>query len=196
MRKENAITLVALIITIIILLILAGISIATLTNTGLFGKAKESEQKSKNAQELEKLTLADYENKIDSTVNGSRDTVTISKEEYDNFKKSTETVVYNNLDEIIELNENVNSLEGQVQKQGKIANINLEIYLKKQISTNTWVTVGTLKDSSFTPDVDQWGYLAQGTNGGNFVITTDGTIKIRAQATANVYIGNITYFLK
>lgn len=42
LRKGNkGITLVALVITIIILLILAGISISTLTNTGIFGKAKE-----------------------------------------------------------------------------------------------------------------------------------------------------------
>lgn len=195
-KSSKGITLIALVITIIILLILAGISIATLTNTGLFEKAKEAEQKSKNAQELGNITLADYENKIDSAVNVSRDTVTISKEEYDNLKKSTETVVYNNLDEIIELNENVNSLEGQVQKQGKIANVNLTISFKKQISTSTWVTVGTLKNSSFNPDIEQWGYLAQAANDGNFVITTDGIIKIRAQTSSTGYIGNITYFLK
>ena len=35
-HKEKGITLVALVITIIILLILAGISIQTLTQTGLF----------------------------------------------------------------------------------------------------------------------------------------------------------------
>ena len=74
-KKKNikGITLVALVVTIIILLILAGISISALTQTGLFGKAKQAEQKSKDAQELENLTLADYENKIDSSVSGSRD---------------------------------------------------------------------------------------------------------------------------
>ena len=74
-KKKNikGITLVALVVTIIILLILAGISISALTQTGLFGKAKQAEQKSKDAQELENLTLADYENKIDSTINGNRE---------------------------------------------------------------------------------------------------------------------------
>ncbi len=38
-RKDTGITLVALVITIIILLILAGISISSLTGSGLFGKA-------------------------------------------------------------------------------------------------------------------------------------------------------------
>ena len=39
MKQQKGITLVALVITIIILLILAGISIATLQQTNLFGQA-------------------------------------------------------------------------------------------------------------------------------------------------------------
>ena len=69
-RKATGITLIALVITIIVLLILAGISISAVTQTGIFGKAKQAEQKSKDAQELENLTLADYENKIDSKYQG------------------------------------------------------------------------------------------------------------------------------
>ena len=41
-RKNNGITLVALVVTIIILLILAGITISSLTNTGIFEKAKSN----------------------------------------------------------------------------------------------------------------------------------------------------------
>lgn len=71
--KNRGITLVALVITIIILLILAGISIATLTGSGLFEKARLAEQKSKNAQEKEDATLGDYENKIAQYIDGSRE---------------------------------------------------------------------------------------------------------------------------
>lgn len=53
MKSTKGITLVALVVTIIILLILAGVSIAALTNTELFEKAKKAEHESKNAQELE-----------------------------------------------------------------------------------------------------------------------------------------------
>ena len=42
--KENAITLVALVITIIVLLILAGVSIQAISNTGLFANAKKSKK--------------------------------------------------------------------------------------------------------------------------------------------------------
>ena len=41
-RKNKGITLVALVITIVILLILAGISIQAITNTGLFENAKRA----------------------------------------------------------------------------------------------------------------------------------------------------------
>lgn len=71
-QKDTGITLVALVITIIILLILAGISVSALTNTGLFNKAKEARQKSENAQILENSTLAKYENTIESIDNNTR----------------------------------------------------------------------------------------------------------------------------
>ena len=65
LRKENkGITLVALVITIIILLILAGISISTLTNTGIFGKAKDAKQKSEVAEKQQSETLDSYEKEL------------------------------------------------------------------------------------------------------------------------------------
>ena len=63
---ENAegITLVALVITIIILLILAGITISSLTNTGLFGRAKEAKEKTQAAEENQAKTLNEYEDEL------------------------------------------------------------------------------------------------------------------------------------
>lgn len=46
MKGQKGITLVALVITIIILLILAGISIASLSNTGLFKNAQKAKEES------------------------------------------------------------------------------------------------------------------------------------------------------
>lgn len=59
MKKTKGITLIALVITIVILLILAGISISALTNQGLFEKAKEAKQKSEDAQKVEALDRFD-----------------------------------------------------------------------------------------------------------------------------------------
>ena len=63
-NKNKGITLVALVITIIILLILAGISISALTNTGIFQKAKDAKQKSANAELDQNTKLDSYEEEI------------------------------------------------------------------------------------------------------------------------------------
>ena len=63
-NKDRGITLVALVITIIILLILAGIIISSLTNTGIFGRAKESKEKTQAAEANQAKTLNEYEDAV------------------------------------------------------------------------------------------------------------------------------------
>ena len=53
-KKNKGITLVGLVVTIVVLLILAGISISALTNTGIFQKAKDAKQASENAEKNKK----------------------------------------------------------------------------------------------------------------------------------------------
>ena len=62
----------------IILLILVGITINTLTNNGIFEKAKEARDKWQNAQNDEETQIAKYTNDIDSYVGGNRDYTPIS----------------------------------------------------------------------------------------------------------------------
>ena len=69
-KKNKGITLVALVITIIILLILAGISISALTNTGIFGKAKDAKQKSDEAALDQNTKLDEYESEINAYLPG------------------------------------------------------------------------------------------------------------------------------
>ena len=67
-KNSKGITLVALVITIIILLILAGISISALTNTGIFQKAKDAKRKSEDATLDQNTKLDEYENEIDKYI--------------------------------------------------------------------------------------------------------------------------------
>lgn len=64
-KSNKGITLVALVITIVILLILAGISISTLTNTGIFEKAKDAKKASENAKLEQNKVLDEYEKELD-----------------------------------------------------------------------------------------------------------------------------------
>ena len=65
-KLNKGITLIALIVTIVILLILAGIAIAALTgDNGLFTRAQQAKQKTVEAEEKENQIIGDYENTID-----------------------------------------------------------------------------------------------------------------------------------
>ena len=63
-NKSKGITLIALVITIIILLILAGISISALTNQGLFKNAKAAQKETEKAEAEQGQRLNEYEDEI------------------------------------------------------------------------------------------------------------------------------------
>lgn len=91
LKKEYGITLVALVITIIILLILSVVAINTLTQTGLFENAKQAKNTTENAQKDENKTLGEYSSKINEYVSGtSRDEASSEV-----FKKIEETSTVN-----------------------------------------------------------------------------------------------------
>ena len=59
MKGKDGITLIALVITIIVLLILAGVTIATLTgNNGILTKVADSKKENSIGTEKEKIGLA------------------------------------------------------------------------------------------------------------------------------------------
>ena len=71
-KQENGITLIALVVTIIVLLILAGISIAMLTGqNGILNRAAEAKEKTGVAQEDENQKLKGYEDTIKQYAPGS-----------------------------------------------------------------------------------------------------------------------------
>ena len=72
MRKTKGITLIALVITIIILLILSGISISALTNQGLFKNAKLAKEKAEKEQKKETSLLDQYESELNKYIENGR----------------------------------------------------------------------------------------------------------------------------
>ncbi len=65
MKQSKGITLVALVLTIIVLLILAGIAIQALTNQGLFSRAKEAKEITEQKTAEESEILKNYLKEID-----------------------------------------------------------------------------------------------------------------------------------
>lgn len=65
-KQDQGITLVALVVTIIVLLILAGIVISMVTGSdGILGRSKNSINNYRVAETNENSTMKDYENEID-----------------------------------------------------------------------------------------------------------------------------------
>lgn len=72
MRKNKGITLIALVITIIVLLILAGVTIATLTgDNGLLQKATSAKEQTKSAEAEEQIKLIYAEYQISKYAEGN-----------------------------------------------------------------------------------------------------------------------------
>lgn len=65
LKSSKGITLVALVITIIVLLILAGVTLSIVFNDGLITKSQNAVDKYSNAQEVENNLLENFMNRVD-----------------------------------------------------------------------------------------------------------------------------------
>ena len=92
-NKNKGITLIALVITIIILLILAGISISALTNQGLFKNAKIAQNATEKAEKEQGQRLNEYEDEINKYLNNSNEDKKEVKLVADNINKVLSTTV-------------------------------------------------------------------------------------------------------
>lgn len=94
MRKSQqikGITLIALVITIIVLLILAGITInLTIGQGGIMNMAEKAGKNYIEAEEKEQEELAKLDNQLEGYINNGRETVTIDKTEYEAIKSDLE----------------------------------------------------------------------------------------------------------
>ena len=149
-KNEKGITLVALVITIVILLILAGISISALTNQGLFGKAKEAESKSKMADARELIVLTLNEWHMDNVSNGTTIDFFLNQKvidnEIDSFESGDDEGTYNIYKNgyVLTVDSKGNIVE-DIQKAGpkpKIQNIKITTKDGVEVTDNS-VKIGT-----------------------------------------------------
>lgn len=69
MKEQKGITLVALVITIVILIILAGIAIGSLTNYNIFNRAKNARNDYKASQNNEAEFLRNADDYVENITN-------------------------------------------------------------------------------------------------------------------------------
>lgn len=91
MKNIKGITLISLVITIIVLVILTAITLTfVLGENGLIAKTQQAEKNYEKAEENEIQELAKLDNTVEKHILGTRETVTIDKEEYDNLKNTVD----------------------------------------------------------------------------------------------------------
>ena len=123
-NREQGITLIALVITIIVLLILAGITISALTgDNGILAQAAKAKEETEKAKTNEQTDLAKMEDLINESVNGSEveqvtDTAPGVLERNDT---ETNTYTINSIEDLVFFSYDVNNgntYEGQTIKLG------------------------------------------------------------------------------
>lgn len=167
---NRAITLIALVITIVIMIILASISIQAITNTGLIGKAKRARDDTNYAAAAEKVALA---------VSSS----------YNNYGEQDNGL----------LTENINNIKGLDKKIDEITDDSYTIEIivdgfKFQISKD-WSITGEKKQVATLPEntknttagtpvktPDNWNSQVV-----NYIKTSDGTKVTTLETVATVY---------
>ena len=181
--KENlskGITLVALVITIVILLILAGISIQSITNTGLFANAKRAKDESMEGQLQEEISLAIQSIQTEEIYKGNSVTLeTLAGGQLENTL--TDITAELNGEEI---NGEYKNYEYTIDSNLKVT-INGEVSGAKIIGTAEVQTAGYLFEGS-TVDVKVTANVTEGTITG--IVAPEGaTLKTDTSITEKVY---------
>ena len=158
-NKTKGITLIALVITIIILLILAGISIQAITNTGLFENAKEAKKQSEIASIKEQIQLDIYSKQVESIGE-------ITENDLKSILEKYGTIIYE---------EDGKTLKGVKTEKGYEILVS-EIYdgtiAKDEGPTYTTVADGSWNGTLNTPKIDGTGLTAVYWNGTEWIKLT------------------------
>ena len=194
--KENlskGITLVALVITIVILLILAGISIQSITNTGLFANAKRAKDESMKGQLQEEISLAIQSIQTEEIYKGNSVTL--------------ETLAGGQLEEALtditaeldgdEINGEYKNYEYTIDSNLKVT-VNGEVSGAKitgtaEVQTTSYVFEGTTVDVKVTANVTEGtitGIVAP--EGATLKTDTSATEKIYTVSKSGTYIFKVT----
>ena len=166
-KSIKGITLVALVITIVVLLILAGISIQAITNTGLFANAKRAVEESKYANAAEKVALA-VNTSYDSTGKINDEYLKENVNKIEGLSKKVDTVTY-------DLKIIVDGFEFTISESGKITGEKKE--------------VATLPDNTPQTDAGTNVKIEESWSSQNvkYIKTTDGTEVTTLEKVATVY---------
>ena len=136
-KQAKGITLIALVVTIIVLLILAGVAISlTIGNNGIFTRAQVAVVRNENASVYEQLqfVVADYQ--LDSVTTGNKEKI-LSRLKADSYVNDDNTL-------------NVETLMGRNMQTGKGSMADGDVYvIEQREKTATSATADTSSDMEY-----------------------------------------------
>ena len=179
-KQEKGITLIALVVTIVVLLILAGVSVnALFGNSGIIEKAKEAQSKMDKATENDQKQIGELTNWLDNQVNG-----TTGSDDNQTTLPKTSTLVGT----VVDKNTKAEDAYGNkitIPKGFKV--------LAKGTSTES---ASYTYSGNNIPAVQDGIVIENGTDGNQFVWVPVGTIKNKDGSTNTITLGRYSNFAK
>ena len=185
MKRERGITLIALVVTIVVLLILAGVSInALFGNNGIIEKAKEAQNKMDKATENDQKEINELTNWLDNQVNGTTGGGTTGEDD----NPSTTPKISRLIGTVVDKNTKAEDAYGN------------KITIPKGFKVVAHGTVAGSATYTYSgdniPAVQDGIVIENGTDGNQFVWVPVGTIKNKDNTTNTITLGRYSNFTK
>ena len=188
-KQEKGITLIALVVTIVVLLILAGVSVnALFGNSGIIEKAKEAQNKMNQATQKDLDAINELNNWIDGKINGSSGENTTGGNTTGGDDTSTTQKISTLVGTVVDKNTKAEDAYGNkiiIPKGFKI------------LSHGTAAGSATyMYSGDSVPAVQDGIVIENGTDGNQFVWVPVGTIKNKDNTTNTITLGRYSNFTK
>ena len=184
-KQEKGITLIALVVTIVVLLILAGVSVnALFGNSGIIEKAKEAQNAMNMAKENDEKGINELTNWLDNQVNGTTGGGTTGGDANPSTTPKISTLV----GKVVDKNTKAEDAYGNkitIPKGFKV--------LAKGTSTES---ASYTYSGNNIPAVQDGIVIENGTDGNQFVWVPVGTIKNKGGSTNTITLGRYSNFAK
>ena len=185
-KQEKGITLIALVVTIVVLLILAGVSVnALFGNSGIIEKAKEAQNKMNQATQKDLDAINELNNWIDGKINGSLGGNTTGGNTTGGDDTSTTQKISTLVGKVVDKNTKAEDAYGN------------KITIPKGFKVVAHGTVAGSATYTYSgdniPAVQDGIVIENGTDGNQFVWVPVGTIKNKNNTTNTITLGRYEF---
>ena len=188
-KQEKGITLIALVVTIVVLLILAGVSVnAIFSENGIIKRAKDAQNKMDQAAENDQKGINELSNWLDSKINGNSGGNTTGGNTTGGDDTSTTQKISTLVGKVVDKNTKAEDAYGNkitIPKGFKV--------LAKGTSTES---ASYTYSGNNIPAVQDGIVIENGTDGNQFVWVPVGTIKNKDGSTNTITLGRYSNFAK